>query len=238
MANHSLPTTGSLYTDVINILNAKISDSAKLFDPATSTPTNVAVNTVRWTSSANKWEKWSGSAWSDLAVTYAISISGSAATAGSATTAGSAATLTTARTINGTSFNGGANITTANWGTARTITIGATGKSVNGSAAVTWTLAELGTDVYRTIPRDDAAFTSGYLRVVSAGFTVATGPAANSVFTVWNNSSSPLSITQGAGVTLRLDGTTLTGNRTLLPYGKAVIHWITTAIAVISGSIQ
>lgn len=62
-------------------------------------------------------------------------------------TTGNAATATklaTARTINGTSFNGTANITTANWGTARTLTIGATGKSVNGSANVTWTLAEIG----------------------------------------------------------------------------------------------
>ena len=59
-------------------------------------------------------------------------------------TTGSAATLTTARTINGTSFNGSANITTANWGTARTLTIGSTGKSVDGSANVSWSLAELG----------------------------------------------------------------------------------------------
>lgn len=42
---------------------------------------------------------------------------------GNADTATSAATLTTARTINGTSFNGSANITTANWGTARNIGI-------------------------------------------------------------------------------------------------------------------
>lgn len=56
----------------------------------------------------------------------------------------SAETLTTARNINGTSFNGSADITTANWGTARTLTIGNTGKSVNGSAAVSWSLAEIG----------------------------------------------------------------------------------------------
>lgn len=68
----------------------------------------------------------------------------SAVTAGSATTAASAATLTTARTINGTSFNGSANITTATWGTARNLTIGSTAKSVNGSANVAWTLAEIG----------------------------------------------------------------------------------------------
>lgn len=51
--------------------------------------------------------------------------------------------LATARTINGTSFNGSANITTANWGTTRTLTIGKTGKSVNGSGNVTWTLSEI-----------------------------------------------------------------------------------------------
>ena len=57
---------------------------------------------------------------------------------------GNAATATklqTARTINGTSFNGSANITTANWGTARNITITdgtntSTAVSVNGSANV------------------------------------------------------------------------------------------------------
>ena len=58
--------------------------------------------------------------------------------------ASTATTLQTARTINGTSFNGSANITTANWGTSRTLTIGSTGKSVNGSGNVSWTLDEIG----------------------------------------------------------------------------------------------
>ena len=58
--------------------------------------------------------------------------------------ANSATVLATARTINGTSFNGSANITTANWGTARTLTIGNTGKSVNGSGNVSWSLSEIG----------------------------------------------------------------------------------------------
>ena len=59
---------------------------------------------------------------------------------GNATTA---ATLQTARTINGTSFNGSANITTANWGTARTLTIGNKGQSVDGSANVSWALQDI-----------------------------------------------------------------------------------------------
>lgn len=58
--------------------------------------------------------------------------------------ASTASTLANARTINGTSFNGSANITTANWGTARNLTIGNTSKSVNGSANVTWSLSEIG----------------------------------------------------------------------------------------------
>ena len=58
--------------------------------------------------------------------------------------ANAAIKLATARTINGTSFDGSANITTANWGTARNIQIGNTAKSVNGSANVTWSLSEIG----------------------------------------------------------------------------------------------
>jgi hypothetical protein len=69
------------------------------------------------------------------ATTFNGALSGNAATA---------TTLQTTRAINGTNFDGSAAITTANWGTARTITVGATGKSVNGSGNVSWSLAEIG----------------------------------------------------------------------------------------------
>jgi hypothetical protein len=52
--------------------------------------------------------------------------------------------LATAVQINGTNFDGGSAITTANWGTARNLTIGSTAKSVNGSGNVAWSLAEIG----------------------------------------------------------------------------------------------
>lgn len=58
--------------------------------------------------------------------------------------ASTATQLQTARTINGTSFNGTANIVTSYWGTSRTLTIGNTGKSVNGSGNVSWSLSEIG----------------------------------------------------------------------------------------------
>lgn len=58
--------------------------------------------------------------------------------------AGCADQLMTARNINGTSFNGTADITTSIWGTARNITIGSTTKAVNGSINVSWSLSEIG----------------------------------------------------------------------------------------------
>ena len=76
----------------------------------------------------NKWEN-----------VYANKFTG--AVAGNAATA---TALQTARSINGTNFNGTGNITTANWGTARNISIAdataantGTGVSVNGSDNVT-----------------------------------------------------------------------------------------------------
>ena len=67
--------------------------------------------------------------------TWGISISGNATTS---------TKLAIARSINGTNFDGSGNITTATWGTARTLTIGNTGKSVNGGGNVSWSLSEIG----------------------------------------------------------------------------------------------
>lgn len=57
---------------------------------------------------------------------------------------GSATKLQTARQINGTNFDGTANITTSYWGTARDFTIGNTTRSVNGSGNVSWSFADIG----------------------------------------------------------------------------------------------
>lgn len=79
--------------------------------------------------------------------TWGISISGNAS---------NATKLQNARTINGTSFNGTADITTANWGTSRTLTIGSSGKSVNGSANVSWSLDEMGVTSAIQVAENDA----------------------------------------------------------------------------------
>lgn len=91
-----------------------------------------------------------------LPATIKATLSGKASTAGHADTASSATTATTctgnaetatklqtARTINGTSFDGTLNITTANWGTARTLTIGNKEQSVKGDTNVSWSLHDI-----------------------------------------------------------------------------------------------
>lgn len=75
------------------------------------------------------WNSWKKIAYTDSSIT------------GNASTA---TKLQTARTINGTSFDGTGNITTSYWGTARDFTIGNTGKSVNGSGDISWSIAEIG----------------------------------------------------------------------------------------------
>lgn len=97
--------------------------------------------------------------------TWGISINGNAATA---------TTLQNARTINGASFNGSADITTASWGTTRTLTIGNTGKSVDGSAAVSWSLEEIG-----ALPLTGGTLT-GRLSVSAGGASITGGLSAYS----------------------------------------------------------
>jgi hypothetical protein len=73
--------------------------------------------------------------------TWGISVTGSSTSCtGNSVTA---TALQTARAINGTTFDGSASITTANWGTSRNVSIGGTEKSVNGSVNVTWATSEI-----------------------------------------------------------------------------------------------
>ena len=101
--------------------------------------------------------------------------------------ANTANTLATARTINGTSFNGSANITTANWGTARTITIGKTGKSVNGSGNVSWSLAEIGCQAHKVTNDDGTCITITDANAVTTtgmwkGSSITNSPITGAVF--------------------------------------------------------
>jgi hypothetical protein len=71
----------------------------------------------------------------------------------------------------------------------------------------------------------------------TAGVTVNTGIfSAGDVVTIYNNSSSGITITQGTSVTLRLAGTATTGNRTLAQRGLVTLLCIASGEFVASGS--
>lgn len=121
-----------------------------------------------------------------------ITITGSNAISGNA---GSATKLQTARTINGTSFNGSANITTANWGTARTISIGGTAKSVNGAANVTWTAQEIGLQYLGTAATKAISYNS---QTIAENITVPGNVNALSAGPITINNGYTVTISDGA----------------------------------------
>lgn len=90
MANWNNPTLTSTYTNFLAELKARDEDLAKQFDG--QTVSNVPTGAIRWNSSSNKWEKWSGTAWGDLSTTYALTAvtASSVAVAGNITLTGAA----------------------------------------------------------------------------------------------------------------------------------------------------
>lgn len=111
--------------------------------------------------------------------------------------ADSAIKLLTSRNINGTAFDGTAAITTANWGTARTISIanaaGTTGTSINGSE-----------DKSLVIPKTLTGFTS----ITSTTFVGAlSGNATSATKATQDGSGNTITSTY-----FKVSGGTLTGN--------------------------
>lgn len=81
--------------------------------------------------------------------------------------------------------------------------------------------------------------TTGSVISVTASTTFNTGATAGDVFAVYNNSAGTILLLPGVGLTLRLAGSTLTGNRALLPRGLAVVYVISsTEYAVIGQGVQ
>lgn len=70
MANWNDPTISTLYVQFLADLKARDSDLAKMFD--VGTPTNVETDSIRWNSSAGRFEKWNGATWDELASIYNI----------------------------------------------------------------------------------------------------------------------------------------------------------------------
>lgn len=87
MADHSKPTVTSLYADFVTELDGRFDDLALGLDPATTSPTNVPTNAIRWNSANKQWDKWNGTSWVDLSSDFAIDLAAGAVISGSTSTA-------------------------------------------------------------------------------------------------------------------------------------------------------
>lgn len=141
-----------------------------------------------------------------------------------------------------------ATISTAGKVSGGAITSGTIGGStaINTSGTITTTgVITDGIGSIRRIPQN--AQTSTYTLVLSdvgKHISITTGGVTvpGSIFsvgdnvTIFNNSASNQTITQGGGVTLRAGGSTATGNRTLAAYGVATILCVAADVFVITGT--
>jgi hypothetical protein len=116
--------------------------------------------------------------------------------------------------------------------------------AVAGTGKFTSTLSDIVGNV-RSIPQNakTAAYTLAatdngqHISITTGGVTVPSAIfAAGQVVTIFNNSASSQTITQGTSVTLRQAGTASTGNRTLAQYGVATILCVASNTFVITGT--
>jgi hypothetical protein len=141
------------------------------------------------------------------------------------------ATISTAGKVSGAAITSGAIAGSTSINTSGTITT---------SAAITD-----GTGSIRQIPQNaqTAAYTlvladvGKHISITTGGVTVPEDIfAIGDNITIFNNSASNQTITQGTGTTLRAGGSTATGNRTLAAYGVATILCVGADVFVITGT--
>jgi hypothetical protein len=135
-------------------------------------------------------------------------------TTGSAGSVANALTIGTGLTLSsGTTYNGSA-----------AVTLNATGSTLNSQ-----------TSAYVPVAGDAGKMIS----ITTGGVTINNSVfSAGNIITIYNNSASSQTITQGTGVTLQWAGqsSSTTGNRTLGLYGIATIVFLSASSAVISGA--
>jgi hypothetical protein len=201
MANHSLPSVSSTYTNYTTELNDRINDVCKGLDTA-GTYTSLPTNSIGWSSTGLKWQKWNGSAWADLSTSYSINING---TVGAGTP--NAVTCTTL-TVDGPAAASGAGLTAL---FASPPNIGST------TACPSATIATLTVNTDCTLPNSARRATAGDILVgTTATQTLTNKTLTAPVISTITNNTFTLTLPSAAADTLvgRATTDTLT-NKTL-----------------------
>jgi hypothetical protein len=185
----------------------------------------------------------------------AANVTGTVAVANGGTGATSAATALTnlgaypASNPNGYTTNTGTVTSVSGTGSANGLSLSGT-VSTSGNITLGGSVTSVATTAtidgvtigFRSIPRSTTSGTAavgdvGKCIAVTAGITIPNATfAAGDAVSIYNNSASAITITQGASLTLRQAGTTNTGNRTLDARGMATIWFNSSSEAIISGA--
>jgi hypothetical protein len=237
-ANWSNPTLTSTYTNFVTEVKNRDEDLALQFDGTTST--NIPTGTIRWDSSANRWKKWSGSTWGELATTYALTGLSTTGAASIGTTL--TVTSTTALTGGGTSTTPATDNNSTNIATTAFVVgqAAATAPVMDGTATVGTSLryarqdhvhptdtsrAPLASPTFTgTVTIPAGASISGYLTTSSASSTYA--PLASPALT-----GTPTAPTATLGTNTTQIATTafVIANSSSFPSGTAMVFAQTTA---------
>jgi hypothetical protein len=223
MANWSNPVLTSTYTDFMNQLKDRDTDLALQFDGTTST--NLSVGTIRWDSTANRWKKWNGSTWAELAATYALtalSTTGNATIGGTLSVTGStalaAATATTPATAdNNTNVATTAFVKAQAYATLASPTL--TGTPAAPTAAVTTNTTQIATTAFVNAEiSNDAVLKAG--STMTGALTLSGDPTAENHATTkhWVESRAfkdSCRVATTAALTVTATTTTLTNAGTL-----------------------
>lgn len=186
-----------------------------------SRPATPAAGMFRYNTTTAKIELYTNSAWG--AVAGSAIVSGTTPASPSTGDLWYNSTLGEFQTYNGSAWVTGApangSVTAA--------------KVAEGSGSLRSIPQNAKTEAYTLIASDNGK----HISITTGGVTVpASVFAIGDNITIYNNSSSSQTITQGGGVTMRQSGTSNTGNRTIAQYGLSTILCVSSNVFVITGA--
>jgi hypothetical protein len=169
-----------------------------------------------------------------LGVAGTTTLTGASVLTGAVSGAGINAYLASPPAIGGTAAAAGS-FTTVTASSTVTATGAVTGSTANDSIGNVRNIVQQ----TKSAPYTLVATDNGQCIITNSGVTVpASVFAAGNVVTVYNNSGSTITITQGGGLTLQFAGqsTSTTGNRSLALYGITTVLFLSASSAVITGA--
>jgi hypothetical protein len=224
-----------IYNNTTGAVTVKVSGQTGVSVPATAKILLVSNGTDIVTATNYMATITAGSATVNgtLGVTGTTTLTGASVLTGAVSGAGINAYLASPPAIGGTAPAAGA-FTTVTASSTVTATGAVTGSTANDSIGNVRNIVQQTKSAPYTLVAGD----NGQCIITNSGVTVpASVFAAGNVVTVYNNSGSTITITQGGGLTLQFAGqsTSTTGNRSLALYGITTVLFLSASSAVITG---